>query len=175
MDAIQKTVGDQEYANLERIFTRHVQLLLKEEWERVKFEARGVFGRLWARCRAWHRRRSYKKFCADDGSVSQWVDRFWSQEVIPKGGIKHDSRRDTLPIYAHARAWLVIEMLICEYWLLQTACGHGDSRGRLTSTYSPNGTTRKFVSTGAALSPRLGHPLLSGARLPPRCDVHCGT
>jgi hypothetical protein len=48
LNAIRQNVGEQDYGNLERLFVRHIQWLLKEEWEKVKFEARGFWGRLWA-------------------------------------------------------------------------------------------------------------------------------
>jgi hypothetical protein len=71
--AIQNHVGEQEYKNLEGVFVRHVQWLLKEEWEKVKYEARGVLGRLFAKYGAWRRKQAYARFCADEGSVSRWL------------------------------------------------------------------------------------------------------
>jgi hypothetical protein len=71
--AIQDWVGEQEYKNLERTLVRHVQWLLKEEWERVKFEARGWWGRLWATYLAGRRKAAYKRYCAGDGSVVPWT------------------------------------------------------------------------------------------------------
>jgi hypothetical protein len=72
MTAIQSHVGRQDYQNLERLFVRHVQWLLKEEWEKVKFEARGWFGRLWAAYKLWRRKAAYAKFCSNEGAITGW-------------------------------------------------------------------------------------------------------
>jgi hypothetical protein len=51
-------------------FMRHSQFLLKEEWERVKFEASGFLPRIAGRLKRIARRRAYRKFCeSDEGSL----------------------------------------------------------------------------------------------------------
>ena len=73
MQAIQNYVGDQDYKNLERVMVRHIQWLLKEEWEKVKYEAMGPLGRRWADYKRWRRRRAYAKYCDNGGSVAEWA------------------------------------------------------------------------------------------------------
>ena len=73
LTAIQDHVGGQEYKNLERIFVRHVQWMLKEEWEKVKYEALGPIGRLWAVYKRHQRATAYGKYCAGPGSITAWT------------------------------------------------------------------------------------------------------
>jgi hypothetical protein len=73
--ALRARVGDQDYSNFERVFVRHVQSLLKEEWEKVKCEAHGWFGRLWALYQRHRRKVAYEKFCkTEEGEISRWIE-----------------------------------------------------------------------------------------------------
>jgi hypothetical protein len=74
LTAFRAQVGDQGYHRFEGVFVRHVQWLLKEEWEKVKYEARGWFGRLWALYQRHARKVAYEQFCeTDEGVVSRWT------------------------------------------------------------------------------------------------------
>jgi len=53
----------EDYRGLEKAFVRHSQFLLKDEWERVKFEAMGCLSKprwYWKECT---RKKDYQKFC----------------------------------------------------------------------------------------------------------------
>lgn len=57
----------EKYRLEEKIFIRHSQFMLKEEWEKVKAEARGWLSSLWNKVllNKFRRRRAYNKFCRD--------------------------------------------------------------------------------------------------------------
>jgi hypothetical protein len=63
---------DQNYRELERAFVRHAQFLLKEEWEKVKYEAMGMLSKpQWYK--AYRKRQAaYEHFCTLTASL---VDR----------------------------------------------------------------------------------------------------
>lgn len=73
MDAIDGSIGSQDYDSLERLIIRHSQWLLKEEWEKVKYESSGFWSRLWSRYKARRRARDYNAFCKTGGAVTDWV------------------------------------------------------------------------------------------------------
>ena len=54
----------------DEIMIRHAQWLLKGEWERVKLEASGLLGKLWIYSRKILRKRAYRKFLRDAGSLA---------------------------------------------------------------------------------------------------------
>lgn len=55
---------DQNYRELERAFVRHAQFLLKEEWEKVKYEAMGYPSKLLSYKASTQRRSAYIHFCS---------------------------------------------------------------------------------------------------------------
>jgi hypothetical protein len=63
---------ESNYRDAESLLIRHSQWLLKEEWEKVKYESRGLFRRLlgWPR-RRWRACR-YKHFSDGAGSVARF-------------------------------------------------------------------------------------------------------
>jgi hypothetical protein len=70
MPAIAEKPNGEELRRKDASFLAHCQWLLKAEWERVKYEARGPFGRLWQRisfkqCRYMRR---YRKFCKKEAA-----------------------------------------------------------------------------------------------------------
>jgi hypothetical protein len=71
--AAQDQIGEQDYKAFERLFVRHVQWLLKEEWEKVKYEARGPVGKLWAAYKKLRRKSAYENFCAHEGAIQAWL------------------------------------------------------------------------------------------------------
>ncbi len=74
LGAIQNHVGEQDYHNLESLFVRHMQFLLKEEWEQVKYEARGWLGRLSSIYKRRRHDAAYSKFCKEkEGAVTPWL------------------------------------------------------------------------------------------------------
>ncbi len=63
---------DEDYRGLEKAFVRHAQFLLKEEWEKVKFEAMGLLSKpRWYKA-YWKRKAAYEGFCTQTVSL---VDR----------------------------------------------------------------------------------------------------
>jgi len=53
----------------DEIMIRHAQWLLKGEWERVKLEASGLLGKFWIYFRKILRKRAYRQFLRDAGSL----------------------------------------------------------------------------------------------------------
>ncbi len=64
--------NDGRYRTFEACFVRHAQFLLKEEWEKVKSEAKGWMLALFtgAGCRSRKRARRYAEFCGAEKSTS---------------------------------------------------------------------------------------------------------
>lgn len=58
----------EEFRKEEEKFVRHSQFMLKEEWEKVKSEARGCFAKLWTKVQGKKcaRRCAYKRFVRDE-------------------------------------------------------------------------------------------------------------
>lgn len=57
---------DNSYRVFEERFVRHAQFLLKEEWEKVKSEAKGTT-LAWltgSGCKRWKRAKAYQEFCS---------------------------------------------------------------------------------------------------------------
>ena len=65
--------GNQEYRNLENLFVRHVQWLLKVEWEKVKFEARGLSRYFWGWPKQIYYQYLYRRFSEGEGSIRSFV------------------------------------------------------------------------------------------------------
>jgi hypothetical protein len=65
MPALAEKPNGEELRKEDASLLAHCQWLLKAEWERVKYEARGPFGRLWQRMSFKQRRymRRYRNFC----------------------------------------------------------------------------------------------------------------
>jgi hypothetical protein len=74
LTAIRAHVGEEDYHSFEQILVRHVQFLLKEEWEKVKYEARGLWGRIWALYQRHRRKVAYERFCDTEGAVARWTE-----------------------------------------------------------------------------------------------------
>jgi hypothetical protein len=64
--------NDGSYRTFEACFVRHAQFLLKEEWEKVKSEAKGWMLALLtgAGCKSRKRARGYAEFCGEEKSSS---------------------------------------------------------------------------------------------------------
>jgi hypothetical protein len=58
-----------KYAKADQLLVRHTQWLLKEEWEKVKYEARGPIRQLCGWPRRYWRSRGYAKFSSGSGSI----------------------------------------------------------------------------------------------------------
>jgi hypothetical protein len=57
-----------DYRRKEAMLLRHIQWLLKDEWEKVKFESAGPIQRYaFALPKRWARQASYKRFCSVEG------------------------------------------------------------------------------------------------------------
>jgi hypothetical protein len=65
----------EDYERLESLLVSHAQWLLKEEWEKVKFESRGPTRYLWDLPKRIYRGRAYARFCGREGSVSGFAGR----------------------------------------------------------------------------------------------------
>lgn len=64
---------DDTYDNFEMLLIRHSQWLLKEEWEKVKYESRGLSRFLIEPLKRYRRLRKYRFFCRNDGALPTWV------------------------------------------------------------------------------------------------------
>lgn len=64
---------DESYRDAERLLIRHSQFLLKEEWEKVKYEALGPARYLGAWYMRRQRARLYEQFCSGEGSIAPFV------------------------------------------------------------------------------------------------------
>lgn len=64
---------DDTYDNFETLLIRHSQWLLKEEWEKVKYESRGISRLLTEPFKSCRRLRSYRRFCQNEGALPAWV------------------------------------------------------------------------------------------------------
>jgi len=64
---------DDTYDGFETLLIRHSQWLLKEEWEKVKYESRGISRFLTEPFKRYRRLRGYRDFCRSDGALPTWV------------------------------------------------------------------------------------------------------
>jgi hypothetical protein len=64
---------DDKYRDAEQLLIRHSQFLLKEEWEKVKYEARGPTKHLWTWPKSIRRSCQYRKFSRGEGSIAQFA------------------------------------------------------------------------------------------------------
>jgi hypothetical protein len=64
---------NEKYRDAERLLIRHSQFLLKEEWEKVKYESRGPTKYLWAWPKRIWRSCKYRRFSNDEGSIAAFV------------------------------------------------------------------------------------------------------
>jgi hypothetical protein len=69
------SLGDVEYEIGERLLIRHAQWLLKEEWEKVKYEASGPLGKLVALTKRRRRGLAYQRFVEGEGSLVHAIRR----------------------------------------------------------------------------------------------------
>jgi hypothetical protein len=71
---------DDRYRILERGLLRHSQWLLKDEWEKVKYESRLALTRPLSWPKRWLRTRAYRRFCNAEGSIKTFVIRSQDDE-----------------------------------------------------------------------------------------------
>ena len=64
---------DDAYDNFETLLIRHSQWLLKEEWEKVKYESRGMSRFLTEPFKRYKRLRAYRQFCQNEGALPAWI------------------------------------------------------------------------------------------------------
>lgn len=65
---------------LDKLLISHAQWLLKSEWEKVKFEARGPIYRWWHKKDAEWRLEDYRLWCSKDGNIEPVLEHFAAME-----------------------------------------------------------------------------------------------